>query len=89
MSDVRTFAQHAVESDAPFFHTFPLWVVDALAQKGKKAADVRVIKVMPKTAEVSFVDTSDPSRQISASDANAVQVLKLRRKDAFPGRSAE
>jgi hypothetical protein len=83
MSNVRTFAEHADSGvDAPFFHTFPVWVIEALAQKGLKAAHVRVIKVMPKTAEVSFFD---PQADLSVPDPATVLVAKLRRKDVFQG----
>ncbi len=63
----------------PFFHTFPLWVIDALAQKGVKAKDVTSIKVMPKTAEVEFP---------SAESETGAATLKIRKADAFPGRAA-
>lgn len=78
-ASVRTITDHRTESNAPFFHTFPVWVVDALHAKGLRAADAVSIKVMPKTAEVEF-----PS---AASDTGAA-TLKVRRADAFSGRSA-
>jgi len=62
----------------PFFHTFPVWVIDALHAKGFRASDAVSIKVMPKTAEVEF-----PS---AVSDTGAA-TLKIRRTDAFPDRS--
>lgn len=74
---VRTITDHRAESEAPFFHTFPLWVIDALAQKGFRAGEATSIKVMAKTAEVEF-----PS---AVSDTGAA-TLKIRKADAFPGR---
>lgn len=71
---VRTRADHT--DDVPFFHTFPLWVLDVIHAQGFKAADVTEIKVMPKTADVTLPSVAGPA------------VLKVRRADAFPGRNA-
>lgn len=76
---VRTVTEHREASDAPFFHTFPLWVNDVLTRKGFRPSDAVSIKLMPKTAEVEF-----PS---AVSDTGAA-TLKIRRADAFPGRDA-
>lgn len=70
---VRTLADHD-NADAPFFHTFPLWVLDALEQRNLKAAHVTEIKTMAKTADVT----------LALPDGNVL--IKVRRSDAFPGR---
>lgn len=79
---IRTLADHT--NDAPFFHTFPVWVIQALHNKGIPAQRVTKIKVMPKTAEVEFT-TAHEVVAVPNPDA----VLKVRRADAFPGRASE
>lgn len=68
-ASVRTLADHT--DDVPFFHTFPLWVIEALHVKGIKAATATEIKVMPKTADVT----------VTTPEGN--HVVKVRRSDVF------
>lgn len=65
-------AENCPES-VPFWHTWPLWVLDAAVQAELSRSAVSDLKVMPRTAEAGLFDGS---------------VVKLRRKDAFPGRGA-
>lgn len=66
-------AENAPEN-VPFWHTWPLWVLDAAVQAGVSRSAVSDLKVMPKTAEAALFDGS---------------VVKLRRRDAFPKKVSE
>jgi hypothetical protein len=74
---MTTLAAAPAPSDVPFFHTVPLWVLDAAAQKGVKGADMFACTTTAKTASVMYRDANH--------DTHTVKVF---RRNAFPGRGA-
>lgn len=62
-------------SDAPYFHTLPLWVLDAAHQGGVKGRAITDANVTAKQA-VLTVDGQD-------------KPVKVFRRHAFPGRTVE
>lgn len=66
-----TLTRDETPEGSEFFQTWPLWVLDAAVRLELPRKAVDSVRVMPKTAEATLFDGS---------------VIKLRRRDAFPGR---
>lgn len=64
-------------SSEPLYRTVPLWVLDVLNAKGFRGVDLTAAKIMPKSADLT-VNTPE-----------GAHVVKVFRRDAFPGRSAK
>lgn len=63
--------------NTPFFHTLPLWVLDAGSQKGVKGREIVGATVTAKTASLRVVHADGTD-----------ELVKVFRRNAFPGRSA-
>lgn len=74
---MTTLAPAADAPETPFFHTVPLWVLDAAEQKGVKGVQMFACTTTAKTASVMYADA----------DHNT-HTVKLFRRNAFPGRAA-